>query len=104
MNNVKRHKGNGLGAFAQTLIRLRTARGLSQHRLGLLAMTGSTSICRIETGERGVPTVATVRAFARAMDLTPADERALMASAVHQRHAECMADVDAFRAELEATA
>jgi transcriptional regulator with XRE-family HTH domain len=59
-------------AFGQVLRSLRLERGLSQEGLGNASGNGRTYIGQLERGERG-PTLKTIFALARVLELDPSD-------------------------------
>jgi transcriptional regulator with XRE-family HTH domain len=66
--------------FAETLLKFRTQKGVSQAKLSRLANVTISLICHYEAGRRH-PTYDTVLALARALDLTPYETAELLVSA-----------------------
>ena len=74
------------GSFAARLKALRGAAGFTQEELASIAGLSVHAVSALERGERRRPHVETVRALAAALDLTPADRDALLASARSPAH------------------
>lgn len=72
-------------SFGETLRRLRESRKITAHRLALEATVSPSSVTRMESGERGLPELATLIAMSDALQLTTIEKRSLFEAGLADR-------------------